>query len=498
LLGLGIATGQYDRAVNHGYSVDSSPYFEPVRLLWFASEISGDAGVRSLRTTDELPFAGVVLQRNLSPDHDPAHALMAVVNGGHYVHAHASGMALELFGAGTVLGSNAGPGIYQTDEHENYRRLYAGYNSVIVNGASRSAGGWVNLGINTVEKLSLEPAVAAGPVSANHSFTLTRFVDDKGDAAEAEQERLVGIVRTSASSGFYVDVFRSRSTLPDQYHDYVYHNLGDTLVLKRTGGDLPLTAQPHRFAPAAGTTWQVNRSYLYPGWHFFKQVQASTPTAETVTAEFTADRLPRAPVRMVLHIPGNSGREYASALAPETKNAPGGYAEQPTPVLIVRQSGEAWSHPFGVIYEPLTGESSTDSIQSVTGLESGGEFAGFKVSSLAEGKPVTRYILVQPTAGSIYDNVTLGIFFRGRYGIITLNAHGECTSLYLGEGSQLRYQGYHLYSSDNTATAACATITPEQTTVFANSSAELILPSGRKLPARATPTPTTLNAPRPL
>jgi hypothetical protein len=55
------------------------------------------------------------------------------------------------------------------------------------------------------------------------------FVDDKGDKAEAIQERTLALIRTSETSGYYIDVFRSKSSLPNEFHDYLYHNIGDEL-----------------------------------------------------------------------------------------------------------------------------------------------------------------------------------------------------------------------------------------------------------------------------
>jgi len=180
LINLGIAQGKYDRATPRGNDSGASANLGQLQLLWFAPEVSGQMTAPAIKTTDELPFVGAVLQRNFSPDKNPDHAFMAVVSGGSHVHSHASGMTLELYGLGEVLGTDSGKGSYGNVEHENYRRLFAAFNCVIVNGASRSDGGWANLGLNTVQKVALEPTVGALPVSANNSFTLTSFVDDKG------------------------------------------------------------------------------------------------------------------------------------------------------------------------------------------------------------------------------------------------------------------------------------------------------------------------------
>jgi hypothetical protein len=481
LLNLGIAQGRYDRAKPHGYSGGAESYQGPLQLLWFAPTISGEMAPPAPRTTDALPFAGAVLQRNLSSTRDPAHALMATVSGASFVHSHASGMALELYGVGQVLGTNAGKGTYTTDDHENHRRLFAAYNSVIVNGASRSAGGWVNLGIDTVRPVALEPAVGAAPVSPHHSFTLTRFTDTSG--TKAEQERLVGLVRTSASTGYYVDIFRSRTAQPEQFHDYLYHNLGDTLAFSSAGQPLALAATPDRFRPAAGTAWSRNRSYLFPGWHVFKKTHTSAPFAGDVAAEFTAAKLKPAPATMRLFIAGSAGRDYTAALAPETKEAPSPYDKSPTPVLVVRQRGEAWDRPFAVIYEPRSAATTGpgDSIQSVTTLTHRDRFAGFKITSRLAGRTTTQLVLTLPAADSEFADAALGLTFRGRYAVVTLDDRDAPTSLYLGEGTHLRFQAFNLSSDSGAPIAAFVDLTAATPRVVSPRPARLTLP-GKQSP----------------
>ena len=159
LINSGLASKQYRRPVVEATNRTGEVYKQPVELLWFSPTIEGAVQDYPLPTTDELPFAGIVVQRNLSTTNNEKDALMGFVGGASFVHGHASGMNLELYGRGQVLGSKAGRGTYTTDLHENYYRLFAGHNTVIVNGASEGSGGWANLGMNRVETVALEPAV---------------------------------------------------------------------------------------------------------------------------------------------------------------------------------------------------------------------------------------------------------------------------------------------------------------------------------------------------
>jgi hypothetical protein len=404
--------------------------------------------------TDVLPFAGIALQRNQPADQTPDNAMMAAVVGGHYVHGHASGMSLELFGKGEILGTPAGKGRYRSDEHENYRRLFAAYNGVIVNGESASEGGWVNLGIDTVRPLAMEPIAGDEPISPNHSFTLTAYTDRQHSGTGADQQRLVAIVRTSPETGYYVDVFRSRSSGKNQFHDYLYHNIGDQLDLSSCGRPLELSPDPGLFQPVDGAQWAQNKQYLFPGWHFFTDVQSSIAHQESVVAEFRAPEMKPQPLGMRLFIQGSSNREYAKALAPSTKEAPSGYDSRPTPVLIIRQNGPAWDKPFAVLYEPTCGESVDASIRSVSTLEdSAGDFAGFTVISEIDGKVLTQYVLIREDANGEFRDDDLGIMFRGLYGVITVDSDGKCKELYIGKGSLLKFR-HEVVRADSTSAGA--------------------------------------------
>ena len=110
-------------------------------VLWYGGEYNGEIDKFKLPRTDKVPHAGIFLQRNLSSTGDPEDGLMCFVGGAHMVHGHAEGMNIELYGEGQVLGVDNGRGSYQQDIHENYSRIFAAHNTVIVNGNSRGDSG---------------------------------------------------------------------------------------------------------------------------------------------------------------------------------------------------------------------------------------------------------------------------------------------------------------------------------------------------------------------
>jgi hypothetical protein len=219
----------------------------------------------------------------------------------------------------------------------------------------------------------------------------------------------------------------------------VYHNIGDGLTLTAPSGPLELSPSPNRFVPAPGTEWISNQSYLFPGWHFFTEAHTSAPAATDVQVHFAASELKPAPAHMRLFIPGSEGREYSSAFSPETKNAPQPYANQPAPVFVMRQTGEAWDRPFAVILEPFKGETDAGSVQAVEALRDGdGTFSGFKVTSTVDGETLVQWVLTLESPTSRFRDEARGIDFEGSYAVITMDAAGRCQSLYLGEGTRLK------------------------------------------------------------
>jgi hypothetical protein len=419
------------RAINQGkYERDGM-----LAILWYDRDFKGKEAEVVLPRTDKVDHAGIFLQRNVSPNQNPDDGLMAFVGGAHMVHGHAEGMNIELYGKGEVLGVDNGRGRYQQDIHENYSRIFAAHNTVIVNGNSRSDGGWVNLGINTVQLLAMEPMPKEAAVSPNHSFSTTSFRDDKGAYAKAYQERTLALIRTSESSGYYVDVFRSKSELPNQYHDYLYHNIGDCLEF--LNGDMRLTSTPEKYMANADLPWVQNREYRHPGWHFFRNVQSSGDYRNGVRVRFEAEKF-KSPIYMDLHIPADDNREYTKVLAPPTFESPDPYENEPTPTLVIRKNGEAWDNPFVVVFEPFDENSQNHTIQSVQKLEQDGVFKGVQVRSKFSEKELVQYVLVQDP-NEKYTDENLRISFKGSFAVITESLSGKLQSIYIGEGEELRY-----------------------------------------------------------
>jgi hypothetical protein len=449
LLNTAISNGEYQRGELGERSYEARAYSEPLLLLWGCSEIEGDVKERIIPRTDNMPHASVFLQRNLSLTGKSEDGLMCVVAGAHMVHGHASGMNIELYGKSQVMGVDHGNGNYRQEIHENYSRIYAAHNTVIVNGSSRSDSGWVNLGINPVQLITMEPMPREEAISPNYSFTTTSFVDDKGEKAEAYQERTLALIRTSKTTGYYVDVFRSKSKLTNEFHDYLYHNIGDKLEF--LNNDLVLKPTPQRYMANANLPWVQNRQYRHPGWHYFEEVQTSSEYEKDVKLRFVAENFEK-PIFMNLHIPGFENREYTKVMAPKTFESPVPYENHATPTLVIRKNGEAWEKPFVVVYEPIDGDSSNNSILSVEKIIQDGIYKGVKVVSNVEGKKLVQYIITQLQHENFEDK-KLGISLAGSFAVVTCNQEGDVLNLYLGAGNELKCGAVSLKSDEPNANA---------------------------------------------
>lgn len=457
------AEDKYSRSSLPGRSLSPHPYFTPLTLLWGAPELEGQEQEYPRSRTAELPFAGLFAQRNLSTSDNPRQdSLMLVVSGASYVHSNASGMALELYGLGEVIGSSGGVGTYLTDIHENYYRLFASHNTVVSNGASATSGPWVNLGMESVQMESMEPLPGEEAVSPHHSFSTTSFYDRHNLVRPADHLRTLALIRTSPTSGYYVDIFRARSDHPDEFHDYIYRNVGETFEFVETPSGFQMEPTPERFQDSADLPWSVNSRYRHPGWHFFTEVSTASAVDGPVLGKFTMESLiPRTieeiiagkevTASMDVHMTGGDNRSYSKALSPPSINAPGIQTELHT--MVVRQNGDAWTDPFVSVFESYVDQDQGPSIQSVEKLMEAGEFKGLVVESMVEGKPIQQYVLNIGEGEAPYHNAALDLTFTGHFAVLTTDAAGELVSIYIGDGDSLQYQDTILEADPQTGAA---------------------------------------------
>ena len=417
----GIASGNFDN-------------YSPLALFWGEPLPGSSVPMFDYKPTVIIKHAGVALQRNYAEQDNYTYGLCGIIGGAHYVHSHCTGIAMEIYGQGYVMGPNGGlpPTVAerQLPVHSDYFRLYAGNNTVIVNGTSHGIqpGSWKNdayLWQNTTVNVAAEPLHLQDPICRDFSFA-TQFLKD--EVNDCDQQRTLSTIRTSPTTGYYFDLFRSRSLVENNFHDYIYHNIGDaTHLMNEEGEPLELTSTD-RYDNDIGDPVHS------PGWRYFENEQVTDPVTDAVNVRFDILANKR---YMHMKIPGGTGREYTRALAPPTREAKNGYVDKKTQLLAIRQQGEAWQKPFIAVFEPSA--SITPSVSSVKPLETGGAVVGAMVRSTIGRKVITDYIISTDAEDGTVELPVEDIRFAGRFEIVRKEEQEDSSriTLYIGQGSRL-------------------------------------------------------------
>lgn len=422
---------KYEYGLIGGYkpvvTTESLEWYGPLELLWGANIANSIIAVAEpIHSTVRIEHAGIVLQRNNNTTDSVNYGLMYFTGGATYVHAHATGIEMELYGNGNVLGVNNGTGDYADVIHNDYEIRHAAGNTVIVNSSAKRgpAESWHDIMSKVILDAS-EPAPDDVAVSKDFTFSTQSLNDTYNNCL---QQRTVGMIRTSNNTGYYLDVFRSKSKSTNNYHDYLYHNIGDAVSLKfadNTG--VPLTVS---------TRYTTDISGSISGWKSFTEVNSTTATTNGVNAKFSLTTVNK---YMNVFMPSGVSREYSTAVAPPTYEAESNYYKKNTPVMTIRQYGEAWDRPFICAFEPSTTSSPT--IQTVEQLMNGTKVVGAKVISIVNGVTITDWVISQEASNQTYTNSAESITFTGRFGIVRTSVQNGQTkvSLYIGDGSSLQF-----------------------------------------------------------
>ena len=432
------AQGGYDPAVPVT-TFDNVKAFE--QLFWgvdIPETIEGEIDFQ--KPTVIVKHAGVALQRNYVEEENIKYGLCGIIGGAHYVHSHCSGITMELYGADYIMAANAGLPNSLAERswpvHTEYFWRHAGNNTVIVNGTSHGiqSGAWKsNSGLwkNTPVREAAEPKHLEDPVNSNFSFA-TQFLDD--EVNNCKQQRTLSTIRTSETSGYYFDMFRSKSNGSNNFHDYVYHNLGDETHIFDSNGNEQSVSATARYQTDIGDT------YKSPGWRFFEDTKVTEPSDETTHIRFDVNETN---TYMNLFVPAGVTREYTKALGPATREAKGGYEDKKTQIMAIRQQGEAWNKPFVNIFEPSL--STNSSVKSVEHLYRGEVIVGAKVTSQINNATIVDYVICQEDDDKTVTLPEMGLTFEGRFAVVRNERDMEKaqTTLYIGEGNSLAF-GNHV------------------------------------------------------
>ena len=357
------------------------------------------------------------------------HGLMVSQVGSLGNHAHSNGIAMELYGKNYVLAPEGGRGSsYFRPDYKDYYSQFPAHNTVSVNGKSQynKMRSYYPFEVKRLYPAS-ERKTGYYP---NINFSDIYFNEP---STNSDQNRVMSIVRTGETSGYYIDVFRSKQNEgKDEYHDYFYHNLGQELKLTSENGALLNLVESSKLTSKAGNI----KAYDYL-WD-----EVSTQTNNTLNATYNLSIEGEEQVHMNMWMQGNENREIFKVKSPPSEAfrhgmIPKNIEEAPLLTTVVRQYGEAWNRPFVAIYEPsTTSEPSTIKQVDTFGSPSNKSFVGLKIESLQDR---TDIVFSSDVIGKYaFQNIN----FNGTFGMVT--SEENKTTLFLGAGKFIEKDGFSI------------------------------------------------------
>ncbi|WP_423127212.1 hypothetical protein [Gaoshiqia sp. Z1-71] len=369
------------------------------------------------------------------------HGLMISQVASYGNHAHANGISMELYGKGFVLGPESGIGSsYFEKPYLEYYSQFPAHNTVMVDGISSYPE---MLSHHSFDLLNCYPQ--SGQKDGFYpdiTFSEVYFLEPE---SQSDQKRLLSIIRTSETTGYYIDIFRSKKQRKDdKFHDYFYHNLGQKLHLSNTQGQEFDLQASDEMAFAGGHLFALD--YMWD--------KKSIKTDQDYQAVWKMTMPDSNHVYMNLWMKGYPDREVFSIKAPPTKAFRGNhdipYKVDETPFLTIaaRQHGEAWSHPFVSVFEPAT-EQEPVMISRIESFDVQGitdSFVGLKIESLEDR---TDYVF---SSDEDHPVVFQNLGFCGTYGVVTTT--GSETTLFLGNGKSISKGNLKLETENGPGSAA--------------------------------------------
>lgn len=352
--------------------------------------------------------------------------MMASLNGSLGNHMHANGINLELYGKGFVQGADPGKGAgYLQPIYLEFYSQFPAHNTVMVDGVSSYTEMFSNHAFDLLAEYP-ESEKKQG-FYKNITFSDVYFLEPE---TRSDQSRLVSTIKTGEATGYYVDIFRSKKQKNgDKFHDYFYHNLGQSMQVMDAFGK-PLDLTPSEEMAFAG-------GHLYAFDYMWDK--KSILTNNDYQGQWKID-MPKGKedVFMSLWMKGTEGREVFSVKSPPNKafkyggNLPYDVGKAPYLTLAARQHGEAWKHPFVSVFEPFT-SSEGKSISEITSFDdenNNDDFVGLKIVSNSGRQD---YIF-----SSCDDKIACykGMSSNASYALIGNEVNGDCI-LFMGSGTSL-------------------------------------------------------------
>lgn len=351
---------------------------------------------------------------------DEQNGLMFTLYGGKKGgHLSPNGLAWQFYHKGWVMAPDA-------SAYESYWSKDALYHRNIVGG---------NTIIQGYEKGEIF-VNAMSPVVPEGQFYNDEVISKYcsfSDVSADEKRRVIAMIRTSPTSGYYVDIFRSDL----EVNDYIHHNLGNHVKLQNKEGAPLVMNQSEIDQPA-------HKAYSF--FENIRKAQYDDDFKATWTIEKTSPYISTSMWMM-----GGKGRTLYAMEAPPTTlrhdvtPAQVNKAPQSTPAVLVRQSNNnASESPFVAVFESYEGDQNT--VNQVISKTSSKTFVHIEVKSVS-----TQQSIYQATDDLLHE-VGKKEQFQGRLGVISQKDSG-LEYLFLGHGKRLQFGEYVLEAVGDTATA---------------------------------------------
>lgn len=356
--------------------------------------------------------------------------MMASLNGSLGNHMHANGINMELYGKGFVQGADPGKGAnYLQPIYLEYYSQFPAHNTVMVDGTSSYTEMLSNHAYDLIGEYPKSEQKEG--FYKDITYSDVSFLEPE---TRSDQTRLVSIVKTGKETGYYIDVFRSRKQRKgDKFHDYYYHNLGQTMKVMDVAGKVLNLTPSEEMGFAGGHLYALD--YMWD--------KKSLKYEEDYQAEWKID-MPEGEedVFMNLWMKGTKGREIFSIKSPPNKafkkhNLPYDVSKAPYLTFTARQHGEAWKHPFVSVYEPFTSNKgkSISKISSFEDENGNKEFVGLYIEHKSG-----RHDMVFSSANHEQINYK-EITTDATYTLIA-NENNKDWVIFIGNGTKITAKGY--------------------------------------------------------
>ncbi|MBK8500854.1 MAG: heparinase II/III family protein [Saprospiraceae bacterium] len=406
------------------------------------------------------PNVSWIVQRNANSLED---GMMASINASLGNHSHTNGINIELFAKGMVIAPDGAAGVsYWSEDHRDYYSRFPAHNTVVVDGISdyRNMRGTQAFDVNSI----YPPTDIVNPWQGYFTYSDVSFFEP---STGAKQTRVTGTVRTSESSGYFVDIFRSsRSDRLDKKHEYIFHSQGAPVVLKDDRDQIIATSTTDELSSEKGD--QV-------GYDYFSDKMRASYSGDFL-AQFSMPSILNKELRVNLWMKGDEGRTVFTTMAPYSRaihpeSVPEAIYHQPLPTLIVRQDGEALSRPFVTIIDAFNQEEEmgVDKVDYFSPVNESPDFVGITVQS---GANHTDYVY-NDIKGKVRYTFDDGAF-EGTYAIASYE-NELLKAFFLGHGSYLEKGQWKIETGKPDGTV-CITTTQQGINIDAKQPFKLTMP----------------------